>query len=70
MAAFMPRPDIHGSLLGLIGFAADPVDEPETVAPPKPEPEYDDRSAFEPADSCTCFINGPCSYCLNLPEEN
>lgn len=69
-ASFDRRPDIHGSLLGLFGFMADPVvdDEPAPVAPVKPE--YDERFAFETADSCSCHIDPPCSYCTSRDEED
>lgn len=72
-ASFMPRPDIHGSLLGLFGLGAPaPVDEPVEIesVPVVPVPEYDDESAFTPADSCHCWQGWvPCSYCENHPEE-
>lgn len=65
----MPRPNIHGALLGLFPFVADPVVEP--VEPePAPVPEYDERFAFEPADSCTCYNSAPCSWCVDHPEES
>lgn len=69
-ASFMPRPDIHGTLLGLFGFAAATVDEPEEVEAAPVKPEYDDRGAFEPAESCYCHIDPPCSYCVEHPEED
>lgn len=68
--SFGRRPDIHGTILGLIGFTGAPMDVPEEpeVAPVKLEPEYDFGSAFAPAESCYCHIDPPCSCCVDHPE--
>lgn len=68
-ASFMPRPDIHGALLSLFWFVDEPVEEPEPAVAPPVKPEYDERFAFDVADSCTCHNSAPCSWCVDNPEE-